>query len=172
MWDTLKVTHIGTTQVKASKIHVLVSQYEMFKMEKGESIKDFVQRFTTLINQLMLLGRTFDNANLVHKVLRSLTEDWQPKVTTIKESLKMGMPTIQELYGNLEKHELELKRYKKSGHDKKIKTLALKASNSFDDDEDKLDENDSNKDEDEIALLSKKLQRILRDKRNNVKRRP
>ena len=114
MWDTLEVAHIGTTQVKASKIHVLVSQYEMFKMEEGESIKDFVQRFIALTNQLMLLGRTFDNANLVHMVLKSLIKDWQPKVTAIKESLKMGMPTIQELYGNLEEHELEFKRFKKN----------------------------------------------------------
>ena len=44
-------------------------------MEEDESIKDFVKRFTTLTNQLMLLGRTFDNAYLVHKVLRTLTED-------------------------------------------------------------------------------------------------
>ena len=42
VWDTLEVAHIGTTQVKASKVHVLVSQYQMFKMEEGKSIKDFV----------------------------------------------------------------------------------------------------------------------------------
>ena len=73
----------------------------MFKVEEGESIKDFVQRFTTLTNQT-LLGRTFDNADSVYKVLRSLTKEWQPKVTTIKEPLKMRMLTIQEFYGNLE----------------------------------------------------------------------
>ena len=75
VWDTLKVTHIGTTKVEASKIHVLVSQCEMLKMEKRESIKDFVQRFTILTNHLILLGKTFDNADLIHKVLRLLTKD-------------------------------------------------------------------------------------------------
>ena len=118
-WDTLEVAHIGTTQVKASKINVLVSQYEMFKMEERELIKDFVQRFIALINQLMLLGRTFNNADLVYKVLRSLTKEWQLIVIEIKESLKMGIPTIQELYGNFEEHELELKRYKRNGDEKK-----------------------------------------------------
>ena len=48
----------------------------------------------------------------------------------------MGMPNIQELYGNLEEHELEPKRYKKNGNDKRKKTLALKASSSFDDEKD------------------------------------
>ena len=45
--------------------------------------------------------------------MSQLTKEWLPKVTAIKESLKMGMPTIQELYGNLEEYELELKRYRK-----------------------------------------------------------
>ena len=47
----------------------------MFKMEERESIKDFVQRFTTITNQLMLLSRIFDDADLVPKVLRSLIEE-------------------------------------------------------------------------------------------------
>ena len=48
----------------------------MFKMDERESIKDFVQRFTVITNQLMLLSRTFDNTHLVHKALRSLIEEW------------------------------------------------------------------------------------------------
>ena len=45
-------------------------------MEEGKSIKNFMQRFTTITNQLILVGRTFDNANLVHQVIRLLTEEW------------------------------------------------------------------------------------------------
>ena len=67
------------------------------------------------------------------------------------------MPTIQQLHGNLEEHELDLKIYKKNGDDKKNKILALQPSNSFGNDEDELDENDSKEDKDEMALLSKKL---------------
>ena len=78
----------------------------------------------------------------------------------------MGMPTIQKLYGNIKEHELELKRYKKNGDNKRKKSLALKASTSFDDDEDELDENESKEEDDEMTLLSKKFQRILREKRN------
>ena len=35
----------------------------MFKMGEGESINNFVQIFIAITNQLMLLGRTFDNAD-------------------------------------------------------------------------------------------------------------
>ena len=123
---------------------MLVSQYAICKVEEGESIKDFVQIFTAITNQLMFLGRKFDKANFVHKVLRSLTEECQPKVTTIQESLKMGMLITQKLYGNLEEHEIELKRYKRNEDDERKKTPALKASSSFYDDKDEID-NDSRK---------------------------
>ena len=38
IWDKLKVTHEGTSQVKESKIALLLNQYEMFKMQANESI--------------------------------------------------------------------------------------------------------------------------------------
>ena len=67
------------------------------------------------------------------------------------------MPTIQELYRNITKYELELKRHKKNGDDKKKKTLALKAPNTFNDKDNELDNVDIKDEKDEMALLSKKL---------------
>ena len=42
------------------------------------------------------------------------------QIIAIKESLKMGMSTIQELYGNLKEHELELKDIKRIEMKRKI----------------------------------------------------
>ena len=39
IWDTLKIAHVSTTHVNTFKVHTLVSQYELFKMNDGESIK-------------------------------------------------------------------------------------------------------------------------------------
>jgi len=36
MWDILEVTHEGTINVKRAKNHVLIQEYELFKMLKGE----------------------------------------------------------------------------------------------------------------------------------------
>ena len=54
-------------------MHTLVSQYKLFKMNDGESIKDMVQRFSIIVNHLSILGRKIDNSDLVHRVLCSLT---------------------------------------------------------------------------------------------------
>ena len=170
MWDALEIAHVGTTQVKASKVHTLVSEYELFKMKDGESIKDMVQRFTAIVNHLGILGRRFENADLIHKVLRSLTIDWQPKITAIKESLKMGMPSLQELFGNLEEHEMELKRFSKNDEDRRKRSLALKATVNHDEEEDELESLDDLEEDEELALLSKKYQKFLRLRKGGNKK--
>ena len=38
IWNKLEVTHEGTSQVKSSKINLLVHNYELFKMDPNESI--------------------------------------------------------------------------------------------------------------------------------------
>jgi len=40
MWDILKVTHEGTTNVKRARKHALIPKYETFRMLKGETIYD------------------------------------------------------------------------------------------------------------------------------------
>ena len=39
-WKLLEVTHEGTNQFKQAKNHLLVQQYESFKMKDGETIQE------------------------------------------------------------------------------------------------------------------------------------
>jgi len=86
MWDTLQVTHEGTTDVKRSRINTLTHEYELFIMNQNETIQDMKKRFTHIVNHLASLGKIFPNEDLINKVLRCLSRQWQPKVTTITES--------------------------------------------------------------------------------------
>ena len=45
IWDKLKVTYEGTSQVKESKIALLSNQYEMFKMQANESVTSWFDRY-------------------------------------------------------------------------------------------------------------------------------
>ncbi|GAV84134.1 LOW QUALITY PROTEIN: UBN2 domain-containing protein, partial [Cephalotus follicularis] len=71
MWDLLEVTYEGTNQVK-EKISMLVHEYELFIMHDHESISDMFTRFTTIINALKNLGKSYPNQELVRKSLRCL----------------------------------------------------------------------------------------------------
>ncbi|GAV83837.1 UBN2 domain-containing protein, partial [Cephalotus follicularis] len=72
MWDLLEVTYEGTNQVKESKRSMLVHEYELFVMHDNECISDMFSRFTTIINSLKNLGKSYSNQELVRKILRCL----------------------------------------------------------------------------------------------------
>lgn len=62
IWDTLKVSHEKTDQVKESKkINILIYQYELFKMQDHESIEEMISKFTVIINDRKSLGKTYTN---------------------------------------------------------------------------------------------------------------
>jgi len=59
-WDILKVTHEGSNVVKRARKHALIQEYELFRMQKGETISDVQKRFSHIVNHLMSLGKSFD----------------------------------------------------------------------------------------------------------------
>jgi len=80
MWDIVEVTHEGTNDVKRARKHALIQEYELFRMQKGETISNVLKRFSHNVNHLMSLGKNFDKEELNIKILN---RSWQPKVTTI-----------------------------------------------------------------------------------------
>jgi len=83
IWEILEVTHEGSNDVNRARKHVLIQEYELFKMKQGESIADVQKRFTHIVNHLIGLGKEFDKEELNIEVLKCLNRSWQPKVTTI-----------------------------------------------------------------------------------------
>ncbi|XP_017972543.1 PREDICTED: uncharacterized protein LOC108661158 [Theobroma cacao] len=146
VWDKLKIIHEGTSQVKESKIALLTHNYEMFKMESGKDITSMLDRFTNITNKLSQLGKLIPKHEIVKRLLRSLPKNLEPKVTAIREAKDLNVITLDEIYGSLLTHKLELKKEDKEDKidaKEKKKSIALKASIleealdslSYDDDE-------------------------------------
>ena len=55
---SLDILHEGTNKVKEAKISGLVHKYELFKMIKGEGIKEMFVRFTNITNAMMSMGKS------------------------------------------------------------------------------------------------------------------
>jgi len=101
MWDTLKVTHEGTTDVKRERKHALIQEYELFRMKPGGTIADVQKRFNHIVNHLIDLGKVFDKEDLNIKILKCLDRSWKPKVTTISETRNLTTLTTATLFGKL-----------------------------------------------------------------------
>ncbi|XP_070005282.1 uncharacterized protein [Nicotiana sylvestris] len=72
IWEALQTAHEGTTQVKQSKINMITTEYELFRMKDDESIQDMHTRFTSIINELYSLGDVIPRNKLVRKILSVL----------------------------------------------------------------------------------------------------
>ena len=100
----------------------------------------------------------YDQAKVVRKILRSLTEDFRPKVIAITESKDVDTILVDELAGSLQSYESDLPKTNKS------KSMALKSVN---------DVNDGRFDNEissiEIFYLAKNFRNFLRN--NNRKAR-
>ncbi|XP_068466087.1 uncharacterized protein [Phaseolus vulgaris] len=110
MWDILEVTHEGTIDVKRAKKHVLIQEYKLFKMLKGETIAYVHKIFTHIVNHLIGLGKIFDKKELNTKILKYLDRSWQPKVIAISHSKDLTTLTTTSLFGKLREHEQEMNR--------------------------------------------------------------
>ncbi|XP_045810784.1 uncharacterized protein LOC123905202 [Trifolium pratense] len=129
MWDTLQLTHEGTTEVKRARMNTLTHEYELFRMQSGESIQHMQKRFIRIINHLRELGKYFENEDLINKVLGCLNRCWQPKVTAILESNNLSSMNLAILFGKLQEHELELNRlFESEEGENQNKRLAFKAN--------------------------------------------
>ena len=67
------------------------------------------------------LGKIYDQPKIVRKILRSLTEDFKPKVTVITKSKDVDSIPFNELVGSFQSYELDLPKTSKS------KSMALKS---------------------------------------------
>ena len=90
-------------------------------MSDDESFDEFYAKLNDIINSTYNLGKIYDQPKIVRKILRSLTEDFRPKVTAITESKDVDSIPVDKLVGSLQSYELDLPKTTKS------KSMALKS---------------------------------------------
>ena len=163
MWKMLEVTHQGTSAMKETKIQLLVTQYENFKMLQHDTIANMYTRFTTITNGLNSLGKVLTQKDMVTKILRSLTKAYQGKVVAIQEAKDLSTLPLEELIGSLMNHEIFMNAQEEEEVDKKKKNTIAFKSTSHDDSE---ASEDGDSDMEDITLLTKNFKKFLKFKKN------
>jgi cell division protein FtsB/Arc/MetJ-type ribon-helix-helix transcriptional regulator len=165
IWDRLLITYEGTDVVKESKLNILTTSYELFKMKENESISEMFTRFTDIINGLAALGKTYQNSEMCRKVLRALPSSWESKKTAIKEAKNLNTLPLDELLGSLMSYEVERESFEQEKKEEKSKkNLALKAS---------LSSSEEESDEDaEFAMLARKFRRFYKKREGSFSKKP
>ncbi|XP_051117853.1 uncharacterized protein LOC127242378 [Andrographis paniculata] len=147
-WDILENAFKGSVQVRESKLDPIETLFEGMKMNEDETIDVYNNRFMDVFNQAEAPGMHFEEKRLVRKMLKSLTKNFRPKLIMLDEPPKLKNMTLDELYGTLVNYEMNYLE------DETPKSVALSAEDM------EVIESDE-----EMALLSRKLSRMISDKR-------
>ena len=129
-------------------------------MSNDETFDEFYTKLNDIVNSAFNLGEVYDRPKVVRKILRSLTEDFRPKVTAITESKDVDTIHVDELVGSLQSYESDLPKINKS------KSMALKFVDDVDDNG--FDDEISST---EITYLAKNLRNFLRNSNRRAKNR-
>jgi hypothetical protein len=112
MWDKLINSYEGNEKVKGAKHQTYRLKFEQLKMNEDEIISKYFLRVEELVNAMKGLGETFDDS--LQKILRSLPDKFNPKVSAIEELNDLKTLSIDQLLGTLTAYEMRINRDKSS----------------------------------------------------------
>ena len=95
-------------------------------MSNDECFDELYAKLNDIVNSAYNLGEIYDQPKIVKKILRSLTENFRPKVTVITESKDVDSIPVDKLVRSLQSYELDLLKTNKS------KLMALKLVDDVD----------------------------------------
>ena len=113
-WTILETTYKGTKKVNDTNLQMLTTQFEEVKMRDDESFDSFYGRLNEIVIAKLNLGEKTEDAKVVRKISRSLSESFRATVTAIEESKDLDEIKIQELIGSLQTFELRPPFHKSS----------------------------------------------------------
>ena len=127
-------------------------------MSDDECFDKLYAKLNDIVNSAYNLDEIYDQPKIVRKILKSLTEDFRPKVTVITKSKDADSIPDDELVGSFQSYKLDLPKTNKS------KSMALKSVddidvNGFDDELSAI----------EITYLAKNFRNFLRNNNKRVR---
>ncbi|KAL0329850.1 UNVERIFIED_CONTAM: hypothetical protein Sradi_4971700 [Sesamum radiatum] len=98
-WSILQKEYQGSAKVRIIKLQTLRRDFENMKMKDSETIDEYYTKVRELVNQLKAYGEDIPEKRVVEKLLISVTEKYDPIVTTIEETKDITTLTVTELVG-------------------------------------------------------------------------
>jgi hypothetical protein len=183
IWSVLKEAHVGNAQVQARMYATYRREYENFTHLPGESIDALFQRFTVVVNNMKANVDVlpYDDHDRAVKLLHTLDHTvWGGKFEAIVESKKYEILTVNELFsklksvevdrgmtakieGSTDSHSLALISglKGKSNTNPSTRMFSLSSLMSL------LDEEFDVLGEDELALLTRRFERMYENRENS-----
>ncbi|KAK4408463.1 hypothetical protein Sango_0427300 [Sesamum angolense] len=126
----LQKEYQGSAKVRIIKLQTLRRDFENMKMKDSETIDEYYTKVRELVNQLKAYGEDIPEKRVVEKLLISVTEKYDPIITTIEETKDITTLTV-ELVGSLEAYEKRRSRREENSLENAFQSkLNMRSQNS------------------------------------------
>ncbi|XP_052209280.1 uncharacterized protein LOC127812791 [Diospyros lotus] len=104
-WDRLKEEYQGSDRTKQMQVLNLKREFESLNMQEDETIGKYADRISFIVNNIRLLGEEFVEKMIVEKVLVTLLERFESKISSFEESKDLSKISLGELMSALQAQE-------------------------------------------------------------------
>ena len=80
----------------------LKKEFEIQKMKESESVKKYDSKLMTIVNHIKLLGENFPTQRIVEKLLVSLPERYESKISSLEDYKDLSKISFAELINALQ----------------------------------------------------------------------
>ncbi|XP_016720865.1 uncharacterized protein [Gossypium hirsutum] len=100
-WERLKEEFMGSDKTRQQQVINLRRDFENLKMKKSESIKQYLNRIMATVNSIRLLGEDFSDSRVVEKVITTLPERFESKISSLEDLKDLTTIFLSELVNSL-----------------------------------------------------------------------
>ncbi|KAG8480542.1 hypothetical protein CXB51_024610 [Gossypium anomalum] len=102
---------MGSDKTRQQQLINLRRDFENLKMKESESIRQYSDRIMATVNIIRLLGEDFSNSRVVEKVIATMPERFESKISSLEDSRNLTTVSLSELVNSL--YALEQRRAKR-----------------------------------------------------------
>ncbi|XP_057811814.1 uncharacterized protein LOC131026053 [Salvia miltiorrhiza] len=111
-WLILQEQCEGSASVRATKMRMLTTKFEISRMRDDETFSAYYEKLCEISNEAVGLGEPISNERLVSKILRSLPERYNMKISSIEETADVATLRVGDLVSKLLTFEMNLEQQK------------------------------------------------------------
>ena len=90
----------------------MTTNFETLRIEDDETFDQFYFKLSDIVNSSFNLGEQISSSKIVQKILKSLPERFQAKITIVEKSKDIDALKVEDLVGSLQTFEANFRQPK------------------------------------------------------------
>ncbi|XP_016740341.1 uncharacterized protein [Gossypium hirsutum] len=100
-WEKLNEEFMGSDKTRQQQLINLRRDLENLNMKESETIKQYSDRIIAIVNNIRLLADDFSESRVVEKVITTLPEKFESKISLLEDSRDLTAISLFELVNSL-----------------------------------------------------------------------